>query len=113
MVCVDFVQENEALKIQRRKLTADKKQLAADVSEFERTKEQDKKKLEEEKKRLRRDRTLLEKSQKDKKSHVDKKSAEEIEDLQAKVLCTSSYLKKFTSIFFIFLKCLKYLPTFA
>ena len=77
--------ENESLKVQRRKLTADKKQLAKDIADHEKSKESDKKRLEEDKKRLRRDKMLLEKAQKDKKSNQDRKAQEEIVDLQLKV----------------------------
>jgi len=89
-----FRKENEALKTQRRKLNTDKKQLAKEITDFERVKESDKKKLEEEKKRLRRDRALLDKAQKDKRSNQDKKSQDEIEDLQAKVSKVTEELER-------------------
>lgn len=80
-----FRKENDNLVQARRKLQQDRKQLAKDVDEFEKNKEMEKKKLDEDKKRFRRERNLFEKSQKDKRSGYDKKSQDEIDDLQSKI----------------------------
>ncbi len=78
-------EERSVLQTARRKLQESKKKLAEDVAEFERSKEVEKKKFEEERRRIKRDRMMLEKAQKENKLGKDKKAAEEIEDLQAKV----------------------------
>ena len=80
-----FRKENTNLQTARRKLNGEKKQLAKDIEEFEKNRETERKRMEEEKKRLRRDKMLLEKSQKEKRSNLDRKAQEEIDDLQAKV----------------------------
>ena len=81
----EFKKENTNIQASRRRLTADRKQLAKDIEEFERSKETDKKKLEEERKRLRREKTMFEKSQKENRLKNDRKSQDEIEELQTKL----------------------------
>ena len=80
-----FKKENTNLQTSRRRLNADKKQLAKDIEEFERNKENEKKKLEEERKRLRREKAMFEKSQKERKINNDRKSQDDIEELQMKL----------------------------
>ncbi len=77
--------EKDGVQQARRKLQADKKQLTLSLEEFEKSKEAEKKKMEEERRRIKRDRALLEKAQKDKKLSEDKRSTEDVDDLQAKV----------------------------
>ena len=81
----EFKKENINIQTSRRRLTADRKQLAKDIEEFEKSKDNDKKKLEEERKRLRREKTMFEKSQKENRLKNDKKSQDEIEELQTKL----------------------------
>ena len=52
---------------------------------FERNKDNDKKKIEEDRKRLRREKAMFEKSQKERKVNNDRKSQDEIEELQMKL----------------------------
>ena len=80
-----FKKENANLQTSRRRLNADRKQLAKDIEDFERNKDNDKKKIEEDRKRLRREKAMFEKSQKDRKVNNDRKSQDEIEELQMKL----------------------------
>ena len=81
----EFKKENTNLQNYRRRLNTDKKQLAKDIEEFEKNKEIDKKKLDEERKRVRREKAMFEKSLKDKKANNDKKSQDDLEELQMKL----------------------------
>jgi len=69
----------------KRKLQSDRRQLAEEVKSFQASKETERKKLDEERKWVRREKLMFEKSIKDKKSSLDKRTADEIAELQAKV----------------------------
>ena len=61
------------------------KTLAENVRNFETMKEAEKKKLEEERKWVRREKSMFEKSLKDKKNNFERRTLEEVEELQNKV----------------------------
>jgi hypothetical protein len=63
----------------------DRRQLAEEVKSFQTMKETERKKIDEERKWVRREKMMLEKSLKEKKSSLEKRTLDEVADLQAKV----------------------------